>query len=100
LAFSEDSIQSLYYASFAVNSKTHRDIPEKTTLWFNSLGDLLDLTCILTGRGKREIALACFEKLFYLIDHMSDDIAFAHELGTHMLWTKYDYQKIYAGIAG
>lgn len=99
-AFYDDSIKGIYYQPFAMDSKNYRDIPEKTKQWFNALGDLLDLTCILAEKGEKEIARSCFEKLFTLIEKMTDEIVFAHELGDWMLVTRYNYKGIYEEMVG
>ncbi len=90
--FYEDSLGGRYYASFNINSKNFRDIPEETEEWFSRLSELLRDSVKLSERGEDEAAVECFKLLNELIDRMSDgeEIVFADEYGT---WMIYDDEK-------
>lgn len=96
--FYDNSFRGIYFAPFPMDSHNYRTIPEKTEIWFNKMGDLLDMTCILAEQGEKEIAIYCFDKLFDLIDNISEGIVFAHEAGEWMIFAKYKYRDVYAKL--
>src|SRR3954453_9996817 len=85
--FERDSLAKKYYQSFMINSKNFMHIPDKTDEWFDRLGDLLKETSKLTRQGDHSTAVACFDRLYALIETMEegDSIVFAHELGSWMI---------------
>src|SRR3954453_9968010 len=85
--FDRDSRARQYYQSFNINSKNFNHIPDKTDEWFDRLGDLLTETSKLTRQGDHATAVACFDRLYALIETMEDgdSIVFAHELGSWMI---------------
>ena len=95
--FCNDSMNKKYYAPFDINSKNYRTIPEKTSIWFDTIGELLDRTCEWVNKGEKEIALKSFKLLFDIIKIMenSASIVFADEYGDWMIITKHDYKKVY-----
>jgi hypothetical protein len=87
LQFERDSRARKYYQSFMINSKNFNYIPDKTDEWFDRLGELLTETSKLTRQGDHAMAVACFDRLYALIEVMEDgdSIVFAHELGSWMI---------------
>ena len=77
----------MYYQSFKINSKNFNHIPAKTEEWFDRLGDLLTETSKLTRQGDHPTAVACFDRLYALIETMEegDSIVFADEIGSWMI---------------
>jgi len=86
--FRRDSLAGKYYQSFMINSKNWAHIPDKTDEWFDRLGDLLKDSSKLTGQGNHAEAVACFDRLYTLIEAMESgdkEIVFADELGSWMI---------------
>src|SRR6185312_7547307 len=86
--FESDSFSRKYYQSFMINSKNWRHIPERTRDWFRRMGDLLGAASQLSRQRDHAKAVACFERLFALIERMEsgdDEIVFADELGSWMI---------------
>jgi hypothetical protein len=91
--FYEDSLANKYYAAFAINSKNFSYIPEETELWCEMIADLFYKTIELHNHEQYELAVKCFDMLFYLQENMCEEIVFADELGTWM--TQSNNQKLY-----
>ncbi len=70
-----------------MNSKNNRHIPEETAQWFALLGALLKDSTQLTTQEEHAFAVACFDLLYQLIDHMErgKEIVFAEEVGSWMI---------------
>jgi len=85
--FHRDSLARKYYAPFAMNSKNYRHIPQETEEWFAMLGGLLKDSTQLTTQEEHALAVACFDLLYQLIDHMErgKEIVFAEEVGSWMI---------------
>jgi hypothetical protein len=86
--FERDSLAGKYYQSFVINSKNWTHIPDKTDEWFDRLGDLLKDASKLTAQGGHAEAVACFDRLYALIEAMESgdkEIVFADELGSWMI---------------
>ena len=86
--FRRDSLAGKYYQSFMINSKNWTHIPDKMDEWFDRLGDLLKDTSKLTGQGDHAEAVACFDRLFALIEAMESgdkEIVFGDELGSWVI---------------
>jgi hypothetical protein len=83
--FYNDSIAKKYYAPFAINSKNFSNVPEETELWCDMIADLFEKAIDLNTHDENEIAVKCFDMLFYLQENMCEEIVFAHELDTWMI---------------
>ena len=85
--FDRDSRAGKYYQDFEINSKNYTYIPDKTDEWFDRLGGLLTETSKLTRQRDHALAVACFDRLYALIETMEegDSIVFADELGSWMI---------------
>ena len=80
--FYEMSLSGHYYEPFDINSKNFADIPEATEVWFEELGDYLELSKLLSQQGGHSVAIECFGLLNELIDEMErgEEIVFAGQL--------------------
>ena len=87
LKFKRDSLAGKYYAPFDINSKNFMHVPEKTRLWFDTIGDLLGESAEVSLSGDHTHAVECFQVLHDLIEHMEngEEIVFADEYGTWMI---------------
>lgn len=83
--FYNDSLAKKYYAPFMMNSKNFSDIPEETELWCDLLADYFKMTLAVFEHEEYDVAVKCFDMLFYLQNNMCEEIVFAHELGTWMI---------------
>lgn len=85
--FHRDSLNGVYYAPFAINSKNFTHIPEETAEWFDILGDCLKRSTKLTEQGDHAQAVECFTLLYELIGTMErgEEIVFADECGSWMI---------------
>ncbi len=89
IRFYNESMDEKYYAPFELNSKTFMDVPDKTKLWFDMMAYHLSNSVLLYKNKDYLVAVKCFDKLFFLLENMCEEIVFAHELGTWMLSTKF-----------
>jgi hypothetical protein len=83
--FYNDSKAKKYYDSLSINSKCNSDVPEKTQIWFQMLADLFKKTIELNLHNEHQLAVECFDMLYYLQENMSEEIVFADELGSWMI---------------
>lgn len=85
--FYKESLTSLYYAPFEINSQNFSQIPEETEEWFEKLGELLQSSVQLTKQEDYVSAVKSFEILYELIEQMEDgeEIIFADEYGSWMI---------------
>lgn len=85
--FQRQSLASVYYAPFNVNSKNWMHVPAETKEWFEHLGDLLKDSVQLTAQSDHLHAVACFGILYELIDAMESgkEIVFGDEIGGWMI---------------
>lgn len=96
LEFCKKSSKGEYYASFDINSKNYRHIPDETDEWFSEVSYYLDEAINLVEKGEYKIANQCFERLYAVIKEMEDgEVVFADEYGTWMIITKKDYHASY-----
>ncbi|MDX1909414.1 MAG: hypothetical protein SF053_20410 [Bacteroidia bacterium] len=98
--FYDDSIAGKYYAPFSINSKNYRRIPPETDAWFREISRWLDQSCKLAYAGESEAAAHGLAYCLELIDMMEngEDIVFAHEYGTWMINSKFDYKAIFEEV--
>ena len=85
--FKTESLAGVYWAPFNVNSKNYMQVPAETRAWFERLAEMLEDACLLTEQGDHAYAVACFDRLFALIDELDrgTEIVFAEERGSWML---------------
>lgn len=85
--FQRESLASVYYEPFDINSKNWTHVPEETKEWFERLGDFLEASCQLTTQRDHRHAVASFGILYELIDAMErgDEIVFGDEIGSWMI---------------
>ena len=86
-AFHADSLAGKYW-----NSRPRKDergwpeTPEETRAWFGRLGTLLEKSTRLSEAGDHQMAVACFNLLYELIDvDTMCEVAYADELGDWMI---------------
>ncbi|OHD19173.1 MAG: hypothetical protein A2086_14755 [Spirochaetes bacterium GWD1_27_9] len=83
--FYKESLSKEYYAPFDINSKNYMIIPEKTKIWCNKMADYYKKTIYLTNKCRHNLALECYDMLYYLENNMCEEIVFADELGSWMI---------------
>lgn len=93
--FQQDSVAGKYYAPFDMDSKNYNDVPLQTEAWFNEMSAWLNRVCDLAESGEIQSAKEGFRLLFKLLDNMTNEIVFAHELGDWMIPTRRDYRAVY-----
>ena len=99
--FTRESHEGRFYdTEWEWTSKTYDLVTPLTRQWYNYMAFWLDV--ISEGISKRtpNFSMACYEKLFQLLDLLLEDkiIVSHHDVGEDNLYCKHDYRKIYEDL--
>lgn len=95
--FRADSLAKKYYASFNINSKNYRHIPDETEAWFSTTSRFIDLCVQMVAKKASLESTTCFEEALALITLMENNsqIVFADEYGSWMISSPRGYLHAY-----